>query len=703
MLRTGHLSKEKLLTELKIISISSGLLCSLLCYLLFNNAIAQTRNMPDKEQPLAKQAWGTVLYEFYQQNYQQGLVKLAVAEHQGIGQHQGLAQYQAQALVAKGGMSLALGLAEQADNIFNQLASTQDPEVQAKAWFWLTKSYFESGQWPEAQQALHKTNAWHDDYDNKHLEQLGYMQGQILLVPMVDPVQDPSGNVASSTQANISPEQFNNVIANLAKGSVYLAYLHYNYGVYLLESGQLNSAIHAFNQAKSAVLENKQARWQDSWLTRWTKNTWLNNYWAKPEQKITPLEYQGLLDRIHLALGYTYLADKQTQAALNQFANIHHQQQDAANALLGYAQALSSQGDMPLALAIWHKISTDYPSSIAALQALLAMAWQLEQGGDEQQAWDILEVSLGQISQANQAVEQSLLHIQQADFLAQMTAHTTSNNAQEQTLAWPASQADILQSLLAGQSREQLNSWLDLEQQQAQLALKHQDIIGFKQLLDERKQTAVSRGAQVAQSDIHQLSENLASRLALLKSKVQLAEENQDASVFANQSQLEQLNRLSRAKAKLQKILGAKTISPKYAQRLARVEGILKWQFADNYQPLLWQHQQQIKQTEALLQQAKRSTQSIQSRIATPPTYADEYAKIENLEQGIQGFKQQITHLQSQISQQLTSKASAALSARVDYLQQVEQNVRLAMLRLQDKDPLSLLNSQTDRQEASDE
>ncbi|MGJ8680608.1 tetratricopeptide repeat protein [Paraglaciecola sp.] len=626
----------------------------------------------DQKNTLVDQMWGEVLYEFYQGHSRQGLVQLA--KNSDLGQHG------QQALVAKGGMSLVHGLVTQAEEIFVALADAQEPEIQAQAWFWLTKSYFDSGQWQKAQDASLKTAGFTEFYKQQESELLSYMQAQMLVALSNPAVEETFDNSA-----------FQDIFERLPVNSVYRPYLLYNRGLIQLEQGELFDAIDTFKLAQKIVAQSDKVNWRDSWWGAWTQK-----FWADSQDSLSDPERDGLNDRLNLAMGYANLTEGRTAEAMNYFANIRQHQQDSANALLGYAQALAHEKKVPLALSIWQKISVDFPGSISALQSLLAMAWQLEIAGDEQQAWDKLQVAESQLSLAKQDVSVTFERLEQVDFLDSMLSKSEelSGRDQEQgdlvqstiqVQTWPKSQVDILQTLLAGQPKQQLESWLELSEEQTLLAVKQTDLVGFKRLLDERKQTAIFRGEQVAKANVAEQVELLRSRVDKLEKTLQLVEQNQDASLLANDTQIEQLNRLKRAKDRLLSIKQVRDLSPKYAQRLARVEGLLTWHFADNFEPLLWQHKQTIEQAKVLLAQSEQRKTSLLNRLASPPSYQVEYQQISLMHERIQGLQQRLKELKLALVENVTSEARQALYKRTAQLKQVELNIQLAKLRLQDK------------------
>lgn len=93
---------------------------------------------------------GAILFEYYQQNYFEGLIEHEYAATKG----------NAKALndrgqLLEGGMALSFGMADRAQNSFNQLlAAETDVEVRNRAWFYLGKLYHASSRPEDAYEAL---------------------------------------------------------------------------------------------------------------------------------------------------------------------------------------------------------------------------------------------------------------------------------------------------------------------------------------------------------------------------------------------------------------------------------------------------------------------------------------------------------------------------------------------------------------------
>lgn len=94
--------------------------------------------------------YGTLLYEYYQQDYFAALVEYEYANELNEWLHDADA-----ARLLKGGMTLSYGLPDEAQAIFKDLLDKDvSPETRNKAWYYLAKLYYNKGQASEAAKAL---------------------------------------------------------------------------------------------------------------------------------------------------------------------------------------------------------------------------------------------------------------------------------------------------------------------------------------------------------------------------------------------------------------------------------------------------------------------------------------------------------------------------------------------------------------------
>jgi hypothetical protein len=171
--------------------------------------------------------YGTILFDYYQQNYFASLIGYEVANSRGELNHQ-----LDEARLLHGGMTLSYGLPDEAEGIFQQLLnadSSRDSdrsnaeisdEVRNKAWFYLAKMYYHKG---EAKKAA---------------TTLGYIQGDI---PSI--IHNEYNYLA--TLINIRNNNLNSVekaLNSVMKGSVFEPYLIFNLASSQLASGDIKSS-----------------------------------------------------------------------------------------------------------------------------------------------------------------------------------------------------------------------------------------------------------------------------------------------------------------------------------------------------------------------------------------------------------------------------------------------------------------------------
>jgi hypothetical protein len=108
--------------------------------------ISKVHANSDDEVKLRDLKYGTILFDYYQQNYFASLIGYEVANSRGELNHQ-----IDEARLLHGGMTLSYGLPDEAESIFQQLLNAKDKkgiseEVRNKAWFYLAKMYYHKGE-----------------------------------------------------------------------------------------------------------------------------------------------------------------------------------------------------------------------------------------------------------------------------------------------------------------------------------------------------------------------------------------------------------------------------------------------------------------------------------------------------------------------------------------------------------------------------
>jgi len=160
--------------------------------------------------------YGTILFDYYQQNYFSALVGYEYANTKGELKHNA-----EDARLLKGGMTLSYGLPNEAQAIFKDLLNENVPQDTAnKAWFYLAKLYYHKGDTYQASRNLARIQG---HIPKEIHEEFNYL----------------------ATLINIRNKHLNaaqQAIGVAAKGSVYEPYLVFNLAVTQLANDQQEQA-----------------------------------------------------------------------------------------------------------------------------------------------------------------------------------------------------------------------------------------------------------------------------------------------------------------------------------------------------------------------------------------------------------------------------------------------------------------------------
>ncbi|MFT6113473.1 MAG: tetratricopeptide (TPR) repeat protein [Oleispira sp.] len=188
---------------------------------LVNNANAED------EVKLRDLKYGTILFDYYQQNYFSSLIGYEVANSRGELNHQ-----IDEARLLHGGMTLSYGLPDEAESIFKQLLNTNPgsdrprstanitDEVRNKAWFYLAKMYYQKG---EAKKAATTLGFIHGDIPKDIHNEFNYLATLINI---------RNNNLDSVEKA----------LSSVMKGSVFEPYLIFNLASSQLKKGNMKSS-----------------------------------------------------------------------------------------------------------------------------------------------------------------------------------------------------------------------------------------------------------------------------------------------------------------------------------------------------------------------------------------------------------------------------------------------------------------------------
>lgn len=282
-----------------------------------------------KEKPktsVADLRYGVTLYHYYQQDYLSALAELMVADtRDGIQGHGNNPE-----LIA-GGISLSFGMQNHAESVFNNILKDEKRPQAARdaAWFYLGKLQYLRGDFEGA---------------NRSFNNIGPKGSKYLLAQV------------QALKINIAIRQKN--FAQITKKSLdedllldWSPYATYNLGAAYAREGDFKKAENYFDELNDLDADDSMLSQKELWT---------------------------LQDKAATAMGYTFLAQKEYDRAIEQFTRVRLNTQHANQALLGLGWAHLSKQNYEAALAPWQVLSQRSLTFPAAQESILALPYAYE-------------------------------------------------------------------------------------------------------------------------------------------------------------------------------------------------------------------------------------------------------------------------------------------------------------------------------------
>ncbi|MCG8124247.1 MAG: tetratricopeptide repeat protein, partial [Candidatus Thiodiazotropha taylori] len=380
---------------------------------------------PGEPQELRDLHYGEALFQLYQEAYFPAIVRLLSARKQGLMQN-----YADEPELLLGGLYLAYGMPDTAENLFNRvLKTTATPEIENKAWLQLGKSRFRRGEDPAAAKALSQIGT-EQPIDAKDEKQ--HLEGLIALKR-----NKPTDAVESLTE--------------ISGGSEWSLYGDFNRALALLQSDQSTAALEIFKTIGDGHSDQDNE------------------------------EIKAIRDRANLTRGYLLLEAEQPHPAKDSLQKVRLQGASSNQALLGLGWASLQQGKQQQALAPWQLLAGRNPSDPAVLEAKLAIPYVLAQLKAEQQSLDAYQNAITTYDQTLGSVDQIIQQINQGGFPDSLMVENQEDKQQLHTL---------LPFLLTGNRfQERFQDYRDLLELEKNLQEWQTKVTAYLTMLDNQQQT----------------------------------------------------------------------------------------------------------------------------------------------------------------------------------------------------------------------
>lgn len=645
--------------------------------------------------------FGETIYSVYLDDHLTSLTNMAVARTRGLN-----AEQLDIVTLLEGGVGLGYGMSSMAADKLTEQTQRDNEVDRPLAWYWLARLSFTQGKYAQGLQAY--------DYFERDLEASDQD---------VDDVLTPSqwydlNYEAAQASLSLGETEITRFQSALPDDHVTLQYLDYNEAVASYAAGELDEAINQFAQVEAQLTEQLSSKTQDtSWLT------WIGWWQDREDETIKQAELEALLNQVHLSHGQAMLARGRFTDALGVFGEISGQSLVRDEALLQYGWGLARRNDWPLAMGVWDYLAKQ-PDNLYTLQATHALALGYAQQDGEVQAHDTLQALVTKLDGAINDLDNLSSNMQSAAFWSSLAAgvsglqvDSTSQESQTQWQSlWPAAHQDMLMGLMLqdGEQTDQLAQLEELFALRESLLTRQAKIDTYTRLLDERDISHAQRASLHQNNPTKQQLQTILDRINVLKMNIANADAQisgassadealQGLSVFADEANQQWLARLSRADARYAHLVTQRKMRPKYAQRLARIKGILLWNLSESYQDAKWQTSKAMTELDKLAVAADQRQNQFSALIAQPNVTAPQRERLEQMASRITVSLNKTNDLIKALETKLIANADQAIAQRRYYLSQQRNMSQLAILQLKDSWRATSQGAAEARTGASDE
>lgn len=519
------------------------------CAALAAPQAAVSRDTPRRE--IRDLHYGDVLFQFYQDDYFDAVVRLETARDFGR-----LPNHAAEAELLAGGMYLSLGLHSEADRIFNRLAAgSLEPAAADRAFFYLARIGYQRGHYEQASRNLARiTASLPPDLEPERR----LLESNVLMA---------LGRYADAATA----------LRTWDDESSWAAYARFNLGVALVRSGDTVQG--------RMLLES------------------VGNTPAVTE------EQRSLRDRANLALGYALLQERSGEAAAAALSRVRLDGPFTNRALLGLGWAETDARRPERALVPWLALN-DRPLLDSAVQeSLLAVPYAYAQLASNGQAAQHYRQAVQSYGRESGRIDESIAAIQRGGFLDAILA--ASPQGGDAGWFWQLKQIPdaphtrYLYHLLASHEfQEGLKNYRDLRIMQVNLDRWRDSLDSFDDMIAARNRATAAREPRKTETLGSIDIEAFARRQATLAARVAEIEASRDVTAVAAGDQERQWRTVQAIDRRLA-ALPAGAGRDGLADRVRMLRGALLWEMDAQYKRRLQLVKHGLKDVEVELAEAR--------------------------------------------------------------------------------------------------
>ncbi|MCU7919215.1 MAG: hypothetical protein KZQ95_12785 [Candidatus Thiodiazotropha sp. (ex Epidulcina cf. delphinae)] len=528
----------------------SGLASGLLLTLSLALPISATAEIRAGEpQQLRDLHYGEALFQLYQQNYFQAIVRLLSARKQGLMQ-----AYEDEPELLLGGLYLAYGMPDRAETLFNRvLKQTATREVQNRAWLQLGKSRHRRGDMQAAKSALGRVG---EDLALEASDEKHHLTG------LIDLIQNDETQAISD-------------LGKISGESEWSLYGRFNQAIAHLRSNQQAEGLTLLQEIGSAAAENDNQ------------------------------ETKAIRDRANLIRGFLLLETQQAEPAMLSLRRVRLDSPASNQALLGLGWALLQLAEREQALVPWQLLAERNASDPAVLEAKLAIPYVFSLLEANHQSLEAYRNAIETYENGIRQLERMSREIEQGDFPDRLIG-------EEDPTAAASELRSLLPFLLTGNTfQERLQDYRDLLSLRRNLQQWQEKTASYRTMLAnqlaayQRKLPSVE--AYLQGDSLKQLT---GERDRLQKRYQRAVSTEEPPFILATQEERGWIERLKRIE-RLIDGSGAGEQLTVQGEIAHLMEGILTWRTVTEHPGRVWTLKKQMRELEQNLETARHQEREL--------------------------------------------------------------------------------------------
>ncbi len=537
-------------------------------------------------------AYGTSLYNFFQEKYFSAITDLLVGKH-----YNRLNTEDKNAELLLGGMYLSYGLPDKASVIFTELLDQSTkitpPNVRDRALFHLGRHYYESSNLQPAESNLVEiSDTLNEDYEAERI----YMLINILISKM-------------------QIEDAHKLLADIPDDSIWHAYAQYNLGTAYLRARNFENGINLLDVLGTAKIRNLE---------------------------------QGIIkDKSNIALAFSELAKDMPQQAYEYFSRVRIDSSQTSNGLLGLGWSWYKQTQYNQALSAWITLSTQPLPSLAKQESLITIPYAYENAAQPNIALEAYETAITSYNNELVEIQKIIGDINNGHFVNALKAvsmGTESSNPASVIGNVGAASNKYLSPLFLSKDFN-----LAVKDLQELVFLSHtlnhweQNTPALRLILEEKRITYNKEIQKQDHKKIINSARLLFEKRNQFAALVKQIEQGDDATALVMDTEKNLLDKIESIKTTLNLSANNDSVSVQ-REKFQLLNGLLRWKLETEFPTRLWQVKKELAALNKTSEKFNQTINTLSDIFTTRPVqYADFLSRIKTREAELIQLRADIT------------------------------------------------------------